>query len=224
MMPTMARKRVILIDGTAIVFRAFFAIPSSFSTSDGIPTNATYGFALMYRKLLQGRAPDLGAVIFDAPGKTFRDERFKDYKAHRPPMRSEMRVQFPWIYKVVEAHDFPLLSVPGYEADDVIGTLTREALEVGHEVFIVSGDKDFAQLIGDHVRMVDTVKDVTYDAELVRKKWGVSPELFVDYLALVGDSSDNIPGVKGIGPKSAKTLLERFSPIPPSSKGSRKRT
>lgn len=213
MMPIMARKRVILIDGTAIVFRAFFAIPSSFSTSDGIPTNATYGFALMYRKLLQGRAPDLGAVIFDAPGKTFRDERFKDYKAQRPPMRSEMRVQFPWIHKIVEAHDFPLLSVSGYEADDVIGTLTREALEAGHEVFIVSGDKDFAQLIGEHVRMVDTVKDVTYDAELVRKKWGVAPELFVDYLALVGDSSDNIPGVKGIGPKSAKTLLERFGTL-----------
>lgn len=213
MMATMARKRVILIDGTAIVFRAFFAIPSSFSTSDGVPTNATYGFALMYRKLLQGRAPDLGAVVFDAPGKTFRDERFKEYKAHRPPMRPEMRVQFPWIHKVVEAHDFPLLSVPGYEADDVIGTLTRESLEAGHEVFIVSGDKDFAQLIGEHVRMVDTVKDVTYDAELVRKKWGVGPELFVDYLALVGDSSDNIPGVKGVGPKSAKTLLERFGTL-----------
>ena len=213
MLASMARKRVILIDGTAIVFRAFFAIPSSFSTSDGIPTNATYGFALMFRKLLQGRAPDLGAVVFDAPGKTFRDERFKDYKAQRPPMRAEMRVQFPWIHKIVDAHDFPLLSVPGYEADDVIGTLTRESLEAGHEVFIVSGDKDFAQLIGDHVRMVDTVKDVTYDAELVRKKWGVAPELFVDYLALVGDSADNIPGVKGIGPKSAKTLLERFGTL-----------
>ncbi len=209
----MARKRVILIDGTAIIFRAFFAIPSSFSTADGTPTNATYGFALMFRKLLAGKKADFGAVIFDAPGATFRDERFADYKAQRPPMRSEMRVQIPWIHRVVEAHDYPLLSVSGYEADDVIGTLTREAVEAGHEVHIISGDKDFAQLVGPQVRMVDTVKDVAYDAELVRKKWGVSPEKFVDFLALTGDSADNIPGVKGIGPKTAKKLLERFGDL-----------
>ncbi len=103
-----------------------------------------------------------------------------------------------------------MMSVSGFEADDVIGTLTREAVEAGHEVFIVSGDKDFAQLIGDQVRMVDTAKDVTYDAELVRKKWGVPPSSFIDYLALTGDAADNIPGVKGIGPKSAKALLEQY--------------
>lgn len=196
-----------------MIFRAFFAIPSTFSTREGLPTNATYGFALMFRKLLAGRTPAMGAVVFDAPGRTFRDERFSDYKAQRPPMLPEMRQQIPWIHRVVEAHDFPLLAVPGYEADDVIGTIATAAVAAGHEVVIASSDKDFAQLIGDHVRMMDTVKDVTYDAELVRKKWGVLPSSFVDYLALTGDTSDNIPGVPGIGPKTAKKLLEQFGDL-----------
>ncbi len=209
----MARQRVILVDGSSLVFRAFFAIPSNFQTSHGVPTNATYGFALMFRRILAGRQPTLGAVVFDAPGKTFRDEKYPKYKAQRPPMMRELREQIPWIKKVVGAHDFPQTSVSGYEADDVIGTLTRQALEEGHEVYIVSGDKDFAQLIGPHVRMVDTMKDVTYDAELVRKKWGVAPNMFVEYLALVGDKADNIPGVPGVGPKTAKKLLERFGDL-----------
>jgi DNA polymerase-1 len=209
----MATDRVVLIDGTALIFRAFFAIPGTFRTTTGIPTNATYGFALMFRKLLEGKTPAFGAVIFDAPGRTFRDERYPQYKAQRPRMQPDMRTQIPWIHKVVEAHDYPLIEVSGFEADDVIGTLTREAVEAGHEVHIVSGDKDFAQLVGEKVRMVDTVKDVSYDAELVRKKWGVPPELFIDYLALIGDKSDNIPGVPGIGPKTAKKLLEKYGDL-----------
>ncbi len=203
-------RRVVLIDGSALLYRAFYAIPASFRTSSGIPTNATYGFATSFRKLLSGRRPELGAVVFDAPGPTFRDDRYPEYKAQRPRMPDELRDQLAWIDKVVEAHHFPILRVPGYEADDVIGTLTREAVEAGDEVFIVSGDKDFAQLIGDRVRMIDTMRDITYDAELVRKKWGVPPEQFIDLLALMGDKVDNIPGVPGIGQKGAAKLLDGY--------------
>ena len=203
----MAKHRVVLIDGSALVYRAFFAIPSAFTTSAGVPTNATYGFAQMFQKLLAGRTPTYGAVIFDAPGGSFRTEIYSEYKAQRPRMAPELKVQLPWIERLVEAHDYPTLKIPGVEADDVIGTLTRLALEAGHEVRIVTGDKDFAQLIGDDVRLQDTVKDVTYDAELARRKWGVGPEQFIDYLALMGDTSDNIPGVPGVGQKTAAKLL-----------------
>ncbi|HJK91684.1 MAG TPA: DNA polymerase I [Polyangiaceae bacterium LLY-WYZ-15_(1-7)] len=208
-----SRERVVLVDGSALIFRAFFAIPSGFQSSAGVPTNATYGFALMFRKILGGKTPAYGAVVFDAPGKTFRDAKYPKYKAQRPRMPGELREQLPWIRKVVEAHEWPELTVEGFEADDVIGTLARQAVEAGHEVFIVSGDKDFAQLVGEHVRMVDTMKDVTYDAELVRKKWGVPPERFVDYLALTGDKVDNVPGVPGVGPKTAKKLLEKYGDV-----------
>jgi len=205
--------RVILIDGSALFYRAFFAIPGTFSTAAGVPTNATYGFALMFKKLLSGRAPTHGAVIFDAPGRTFRDDKYPDYKAQRPKMPSELAMQKDDVERVVRAHGYPLLSVPGVEADDVIGTLARRFREDGHEVVIVSGDKDFAQLVGEGVRMLDTLKDVTYDAELVKKKWGVPPEQFIDYLALVGDSVDNIPGVPGIGAKGAIELLARYGTL-----------
>ncbi len=206
-------ERVVLIDGTALIYRAFYAIPSSFSTRDGTPTNATYGFALMFRKILAGKTPKFGAVIFDAPGKTFRDDKFPAYKAQRPPMAGEMRVQIPWIHRIVAAHDFPLISIPGYEADDVIGTLTKAALAAGHEVHIVSGDKDFAQLIEPNVRMLDTMRDISYDSELVRKKWGVIPNRFVDHLALMGDKADNIPGVPGIGQKGSAKLLDKYESL-----------
>jgi DNA polymerase-1 len=203
----MPRDRVVLIDGSSMIYRAYFAIPSNFQTSRGLHTNATYGFALMFRKILAGRAPSMGAVVFDAPGKTFRDEKFPAYKAHRPKMAPDLREQLPWIRKVVEVHDFPTLRVEGYEADDVIGTLTRQARERGHEVHIISADKDFAQLIDDDVRMIDTMRDITYDAALVKKKWGVPPEQIVDLLALTGDKVDNVPGVPGIGQKGAAKLL-----------------
>lgn len=206
-------ERVVLIDGTALIYRAFFAIPSSFSLRDGTPTNATYGFALMFRKILAGKKPKFGAVVFDAPGKTFRDEKFPAYKANRPSMAGEMRVQIPWIHRIVEAYDFPLISISGYEADDVIGTLTKQSLDEGHEVHIISGDKDFAQLIEPNVRMLDTMRDINYDSELVRKKWGVTPDLFVDHLALMGDKADNIPGVPGIGQKGSAKLLNEYGSL-----------
>ncbi|MCA9574187.1 MAG: DNA polymerase I [Myxococcales bacterium] len=209
----MARDRVVLVDGSALLYRAFFALPASLATTSGVPTNATFGFATMCRKVFAGRRPTFGAVVFDAPGPTFREERFPAYKAQRPSMPAELRAQLENIDRVVHAFGLPSLRLAGYEADDIIATLTRAALEAGHEVHIVSGDKDFAQLVGEHVRMVDTMRDVTYDAELVRKKWGVLPERMGDYLALVGDKVDNVPGVPGIGQKTAVTLLERFGSL-----------
>ncbi len=208
-----SKGRVILIDGSSMVFRAFFAIPGNFSTKEGLPTNATYGFALMFNKLLAGRTPEYGAVIFDAPGKTFRDEKYPAYKAQRPRMPGELRQQLEWIDKLVAANRYPIFKVPGYEADDVIGTLATQATERGLEVIIVSGDKDFAQLITDDVKMFDAIRDVTYDPELVRKKWGVPPKQFVDLLALMGDKVDNIPGVAGIGQKGAAKLLETYGDL-----------
>jgi DNA polymerase-1 len=206
-------ERLVLVDGTALVYRAFFGLPQNLQTRSGLYTNAVYGFATMFSRILSGKQPRFGAVVFDAPGKTFREEAYPEYKSQRPAMPGELSQQLPWIRKVVEAHDFPILQVPGVEADDVIGTLTRLALEAGHEVHIISGDKDFAQLIGPGVRMLDTMRDVTYDAELVRKKWGVLPEQFVDFLALVGDKSDNIPGVPGVGAKGAAKLLSEFGSL-----------
>ena len=205
--------RVVLVDGTAIIYRAWFALPKNLRTSFGLTTNAVFGFATMFRKLFAGRTPVLGAVVFDAPGRTFRDEKFPEYKSDRPRMDDELRAQLPWIDKVTEVWGFPILRVPGYEADDVIGTLAKQAAARGDEVHIVSGDKDFCQLIDDRIRMLDTIRDITYDAELVRKKWGVTPDKFVDLLALMGDKIDNIPGVPGIGKKGAAGLLERFGDL-----------
>lgn len=206
-------ERVILVDGTALVYRAFFAIPPHLKTKDGRLTNATFGFASMFKKLFSQKRPRYGAVIFDAPGRTFREEQYQHYKAQRPPMPGELAQQLADITDVVRVNRFPILRIPGYEADDVIGTLAVQARQAGAEVVIISSDKDFAQLIGDGVRMHDTLKDVQYDRELVKKKWGVWPEQMVDYLAIMGDSVDNIPGVAGIGPKGAQQLLEEFGSL-----------
>jgi len=205
--------RVILVDASSLIYRAFFAIPGTLRTADGTPPNAVYGFAQMFRKILGGRTPRFGAAVFDAPGPTFRAQKYPDYKAQRPPMPDELRVQLPLIDELVRAHAFPLLRMSGYEADDLIGTLTRLALARGAEVHIISGDKDFAQLIGPQVRMVDTLRDVTYDPDLVFRKWGVRPEQMIDWLALCGDKSDNIPGVPGIGAKGAAKLLGEFGDL-----------
>ncbi|RYZ62495.1 MAG: hypothetical protein EOP08_12170, partial [Proteobacteria bacterium] len=181
--------RVVLVDGSALVYRAFYALPPHLKTKDGIHTNAVFGFATMFTKLFAGKRPTLGAVIFDPPGATVRDGLYAEYKAQRPPMPKELREQLPIIDDLVGAYNFPLLRVPGREADDVIATLAEAAVAAGHEVVIVSSDKDFAQLVrADGLcKMHDPIRDVMYDAELVRKKWGVPPERIVDLLALVGD-------------------------------------
>ena len=204
------KSRVILIDGSSLIYRAYFAIPGNLTAASGLHTNAIYGFALMFGKILAAKLPEFGVMVFDAPGKTFREEEYPDYKAQRPSMPPDLKEQLAPIDHLVEEHDFPILRVEGYEADDVIGTLAKQAVAAGHEVRIVSGDKDFCQLIGPNVRMVDTLRDVVYDVELVQKRWGLAPEKFIDHLALLGDKVDNIPGVPGIGQKTSASLLERF--------------
>lgn len=212
-MSSLKGERVVLVDGTALVYRAFFAIPPHLKTKNGTLTNATFGFASMFKKLFAQKRPRFGAVVFDAPGRTFREEKYEHYKAQRPPMAPELAQQLHDINEVVRVNRFPIVRVPGYEADDVIGTLARQAQAQGAEVVIVSSDKDFAQLIGNGIRMHDTIKDVHYDRDLVKKKWGVWPEQMIDYLALMGDSVDNIPGVAGIGEKGAQQLLEEFGTL-----------
>lgn len=208
--------RVVLVDGSALIYRAFYALPPHLKTKDGIHTNAVFGFATMFTKMFAGKRPTFGAVVFDPPGRTVRDAMYAEYKAQRPPMPTELVAQLPLIDQLVRAYNFPLLRAPGLEADDVIATLTEASLEAGHEVVIVSSDKDFAQLVRSsdaRVRMHDPIRDVVYDAELVRKKWGVSPERMVDLQALVGDVSDNVPGVAGIGQKGAAQLLEEHGSL-----------
>jgi DNA polymerase-1 len=206
-------ERLTLVDGSWLVFRGFFGLPSNLKTKTGLPTNAIFGFAMMFKKLFSGRMPDLGAVLFDTPEPTHRELRFPQYKAQRPPMSDDLRPQLPHIDRLVSVNRFPIIRKPGYEADDLIATLTRRAVEAGLEVVVVAGDKDLAQLVGDQVRMQDTMRDVTYDAELVRKKWGVPPARIPDLLALMGDTVDNIPGVPGIGQKGAAALLEKYGSL-----------
>ncbi|MFO0744147.1 MAG: DNA polymerase I [Myxococcota bacterium] len=206
-------ERVVLVDGSNLVYRAFFALPNSLMTSSGMHTNGIYGFALMFRKIFAGKVPAMGAITFDVSGSKQREAKFSGYKATREAMPHDLAEQLPHVYSLIEAHGFPILRVQGVEADDVIGTLTRQALDAGHEVHIVTSDKDFAQLVNDRVRLVDTLRDVTFDAEVVKKKWGVRPEQMVDYLALCGDTIDNIPGVPGIGDKSAMELLEKYGTL-----------
>ncbi len=205
--------RVVLVDGTWLVFRAYFAIPANLTNSRGLHTNAIYGFATMFRKLFSGRRPEWGAVAFDPPGKTFREERYPEYRAQRPEMPPDLAEQLPWIDRLVKAHGFPMVRCPGWEADDVIGTLATEATRLGHEVVIVAGDKDFAQLVDDRVRLFDPMREVTYDPELVVKKWGVRPDQIVDLLAVMGDAVDNIPGIPGIGHKGAVSLLQKYGSV-----------
>jgi DNA polymerase-1 len=206
-------KRAVLVDGSNLVYRAFYGLPASLRAASGQPTNAIYGFAQMFRKLFADPATEVGAVVFDAPGGSFRDEVFADYKGHREAMPSDLAVQLPGVFALCEAHGVRLLREAGVEADDVLGTLAVRARAAGYEVQIVSTDKDFAQLVGDGVRLVDTMKDVSYDAEGVREKWGVPPAHIVDLLALAGDKADNVPGVAGIGEKSAVDLVTRFGDL-----------
>jgi DNA polymerase-1 len=219
-MRRMAQKeRLVLVDGSWLIFRAFFALPANLSTKAGLPTNAIFGFATMFRKMFSGRAPDRGAVVFDSPEPTHREQKFPAYKAQRPSMADDLRVQIPWIHKLVETYRFPLLRKPGYEADDIIATLARQGAERGMEVVIVAGDKDLAQMVldqseaGGRIRMQDTMRDVTYDEDLVKKKWGVPAKVIPDLLAIMGDDVDNIPGVPGIGQKGAAGLLEKYGSL-----------
>ncbi|HJW82280.1 MAG TPA: 5'-3' exonuclease H3TH domain-containing protein, partial [Acidiferrobacterales bacterium] len=200
------KKPLVLVDGSSYLYRAFHAMPN-LSNSRNEPTGAVYGVTNMLRRLLKDYDPEQVAVVFDAPGKTFRDDIYPEYKAHRPPMPDDLRSQIERIHAIVRAMGLPLLMVEGVEADDVIGTLARQAAAEGRDTLISTGDKDMAQLVDGHVTLVDTMKDARYDRAGVQERFGVPPERIVEYLALIGDTSDNIPGVPGVGPKTAARWL-----------------
>jgi len=203
---------LILVDGSSYLYRAFHAMPN-LSTSRGESTGAIYGMVNMLRKLLADYNPDYIAVVFDAPGKTFRDELYAEYKAHRAPMPDNLVSQIESIHTGVRALGLPLLMIDGVEADDVIGTLATQASAAGRKTLIVTGDKDFAQLVGPQINLVNTMSNAFYDAQAVKEKFGVPPERIIDYLALVGDSVDNIPGVPNVGPKTAAKWLQTYGSL-----------
>ena len=204
----MSVPKLVLIDGSSYLYRAFHALPP-LSNSKGQPTGAVLGVVNMLNKLIKDEAPQRIGVVFDAPGRTFRDDLFDQYKAHRAPMPDDLRSQVQPLLDAVAAMGLPLLRIPGVEADDVIGTLARRAVEAGYEVLISTGDKDMAQLVGPGIGLINTMSNTRMDREGVKLKFDVFPEQIVDYLELIGDSSDNIPGVSGVGPKTAaKWLLE----------------
>ena len=206
------QRPLVLVDGSSYLYRAYHALPP-LTNSRGEPTGAVYGVANMLRRLLKDYDPERIAVVFDAKGKTFRDELFEQYKAHRPPMPDDLVVQIEPLHALVQAMGLPMLVVPGVEADDVIGTLAREARGRGLPVVISTGDKDMAQLVTDGVTLVNTMSDTTLDTQGVVEKFGVPPERIVDYLALVGDTSDNIPGVPKVGPKTAAKWLNQYGSL-----------
>ncbi len=201
-------KPLILVDGSSYLYRAFHAMPS-LSNSKGFPTGAVYGVVNMLRRLLTDYDPEYIAVVFDAKGKTFRDDLYEKYKANRPEMPKELIQQIEPIHAIIKAMGLPLLMIEGVEADDVIGTLAKQAEHNGMNTLISTGDKDLAQLVNDHITLVNTMTDTVLDPQTVPEKFGIPPNLIVDYLALVGDTVDNIPGVPQVGPKTAvKWLLE----------------
>jgi DNA polymerase-1 len=210
-------KEIILVDGASFLFRAYHAggrqgqIPMS--TSDGRTTQAVFFMTNMLRSLLKECQPTHIAVVMDAKGKTFRHDLYSEYKANRPPMPDDLRDQLAYVMKIVPAMGLPLISIPGVEADDVIGTLSRQATEQGFHTMIVSSDKDLTQLINDKVEMVDTMKNVRLDSNGVVEKFGVPPDRIIDYLALIGDSSDNIPGIPNVGPKTAVKWFNEYGTL-----------
>ncbi|MEQ6888349.1 DNA polymerase I [Halomonas sp. CS7] len=203
----MADTPIVLVDGSSYLYRAFHALPP-LTTSEGQPTGAIKGVLNMLKRLIKDYPDSPMAVVFDAPGKTFRDELFEEYKAHRPPMPDDLRSQVKPLHDCVRALGLPLLCIEGVEADDVIGTLARRATEAGRDAVISTGDKDMAQLVNAHITLVNTMKDETLDVEGVKDKFGLPPERIIDFLALMGDKVDNIPGVPGVGEKTALGLLQ----------------
>ena len=211
-MATIAQNPLVLVDGSSYLYRAFHAFPP-LTNREGEPTGAMYGVVNMLKSLISQVEPSHIAVVFDAKGKTFRDELFEQYKSHRPPMPDELRSQIQPLHAIIKALGIPLISVEGVEADDVIGTLAVQAAKEGKHVLISTGDKDMAQLVNDHIMLINTMNNTLLDREGVIEKYGIPPELVIDWLALQGDSSDNIPGVKGVGEKTALALLQGIGSI-----------
>jgi DNA polymerase-1 len=205
-------KNLYILDGNSYIYRAFYAI-RNLSTSSGMPTNAIFGFANMLLKVIKEKEPDRIAIVFDPKGPTRRHLEFKEYKAHRPPMPRDLVSQIPYIHKLVQAFRIPVFIQEGQEADDLIATLTRRALEQGMEVTVVTGDKDILQLVGPKVKIYDTLKEKFFGPAEVEERFGVGPDRVVEVMGLMGDSSDNIPGVPGIGEKTAQALIKQFGTI-----------
>ena len=208
----MSASPLVLVDGSSYLYRAFHAIPM-LSTKSGEPTNAVLGVVNMLYKLIDDLKPERMAVVFDAPGKTFRDDLYTEYKANRPPMPDELRMQVDPLFEAIKAMGICLLRVDGVEADDVIGTLARQAAAAGSSTVISTGDKDLAQLVDGHVTLVNTMDNTTLDVARVEQKFGVKPAQITDYLALVGDSIDNIPGIAGVGPKTAAKWIQQYGDL-----------
>jgi DNA polymerase-1 len=208
----MSDNTLVLIDGSSYLYRAFYALPR-LSNSRGDPTGAVHGVLNMINKMLNEQPSEHIAVVFDAPGKTFRDEMFEEYKATREPMPDELRLQIEPLLEAVPAMGLPLLRIEGVEADDVIGTLCRQAVKGGMEVLVSTGDKDMAQLVEDKITLINTMSGTVLDRDGVKKKFDVYPEQIIDYLALVGDKSDNIPGVPKVGAKTAAKWLNQYGSV-----------
>ncbi|MCK9395258.1 MAG: DNA polymerase I [Methylobacter sp.] len=206
------RERLILVDGSSFLFRAYHAIPP-LTNANGDPTNAIYGVSNMLRKLIADYHSDYITVVFDAPGKTFRNELYDQYKAHRPPMPDDLRVQIEPLHNLIRAMGLPLIIESGVEADDVLGALAQHAEQQGYDVIISTGDKDMAQLVNEHIILENTMSNTRMDIQGVIDKFGVRPEQIIDYLALIGDTVDNIPGVPKVGPKTAAKWLEQYQTL-----------
>ena len=204
--------RLILVDGSSYLYRAFHAMPS-LTNSKGVNTGAIYGVINMLRRLIKDFEPKYMGIVFDAKGKTFRDDLYDQYKANRSPMPDELREQIEPIHALVKAMGLPILIIDGVEADDVIGTLAKQSTEVGMDCLISTGDKDMAQLVNKHVTLMNTMDNTTLDPQGVVDKFGIPPELIIDYLTLMGDSVDNIPGVPKVGPKTAVKWLNQFGSL-----------
>jgi DNA polymerase-1 len=209
---TGAARRIFLVDGHSYLYRAFHATPYM-SNSKGVPTNTTYAFISMLKKLLNEEKPDTLIVVFDSRAPSFREEISKAYKAQRPPMPDNLSVQIPYVKMVMEAMGIPVLEQAGFEADDIIGTITEKFRKENVRIYIVTGDKDMMQLVSDRVFIRDTMKNLLIGEKEVMEKFGVKPSLMTDYLALCGDASDNIPGVPGVGEKTAKELIDSIGSI-----------
>ncbi|MCG8333693.1 MAG: DNA polymerase I, partial [Proteobacteria bacterium] len=203
------KKQLLLIDGSSYIFRAFYGVRATLKNREGLPTNAVFGFKNMLLQLLKTENPTHCAMIFDKAGPTFRNEIYSEYKSNRDAAPEDLKVQFEPIFEFSRLLNLPVIQMDGFEADDVIGSLAKKlASEI--KVTIISGDKDLTQLVTEDVHMVDTMNDRTFTPDEVKSKFGVPPEMIAEYLALIGDTSDNIPGAAGIGPKSAVKLFQNF--------------
>ncbi|MDY3800225.1 MAG: 5'-3' exonuclease H3TH domain-containing protein, partial [Eggerthellaceae bacterium] len=207
-------KTIAVIDGNSLMHRAYHAVPPTMNAADGTPTHAVFGFLSMLLKFIDVASPDAIVCAFDAGKPAFRIEAMEEYKAQRPPMDDDLRVQFPLIEDLLESMDIPVVKVPGWEGDDILGTVAARAEALGCDVLLVTGDKDACQLASEHTRIFTTKKGISdvvvFDPAMVEEKYGVAPAQIPDFLGLMGDSSDNIPGVPGIGQKTAAKLLQRF--------------